>query len=79
MNCPEEIPTTDYLRHILLEASRINYYLWLYLAQERRFFEARDFVRKNIDYPTPFDSLSRLYMGIRITEYGSNSFDCNDA
>ena len=41
--------------------SRMNFYLWMYLAQEGIFEEAHDFIRGKLEEPLPFEAMLGIY------------------
>ncbi len=41
--------------------SRMNFYLWMYLAQEGIFEEAHDFVREKMEEPLPFEAMLGIH------------------
>jgi hypothetical protein len=41
--------------------SRMNFYLWMYLAQEGIFEEAHDFIRGKLEEPLPFEAMLGIH------------------
>ncbi len=41
--------------------SRMNFYLWMYLAQEGIFEEAHDFIREKLEEPLPFEAMLGIH------------------
>jgi len=48
--------------------SRMNFYLWMYLAQEAMFEEAYDFVREKMKEPLPFDVILGIHPWVKPTK-----------
>ena len=53
-------PSPDIIQAHVLATSRMNFYLWLYLAQEGCYEEALEFVKNRQGDPTPFDGLFKV-------------------
>lgn len=47
--------TMEELHHKVKALSRMNFYLWMYIAQEGDFESARMFIHEQIETPTPFE------------------------
>ena len=45
------------LQEAVQTVSRMNFYLWMYLAQEGCFEEAMDFVHSKLRAPSPFEEV----------------------
>ena len=59
LNCESapSAPANVKLQDTIQAISRMNFYLWMYLAQEGEFEEAFDFVREKQQNPTPFETM----------------------
>ncbi len=55
MNQAPEYADMEKLQSAIQTVSQMNFYLWMYLAQEGIFEEAHDFVREKLKEPLPFD------------------------
>ena len=49
------------LQRAIQAVSRMNFYLWMYLAQEDIFEEAHDFVREKMEEPLPFEAMLGIH------------------
>ncbi len=59
MNC-DPMPTPSAmvkLQSTIQAVSRMNFYLWMYLAQEGEFEEAYEFVQEKQHNPSPFETM----------------------
>ena len=59
MNCESSpsAPANVKLQGMIQAISRMNFYLWMYLAQEGEFEDAFDFVREKQREPSPFETM----------------------
>ena len=57
MNCNSTPPALVKLQGTIQAVSRMNFYLWMYLAQEGEFEEAFEFVRERQRTPSPFETM----------------------
>ena len=59
MNCESapSAPAIVKLQGTIQAISRMNFYLWMYLAQEGEFEEAFDFVQEKQHSPSPFETM----------------------
>jgi hypothetical protein len=59
LNCEfaPSAPENMKLQGTIQAISRMNFYLWMYLAQEGEFEEAFDFVREKQQNPTPIEAI----------------------
>ena len=61
MNQIPESPAMVKLQCAIQSVSRMNFYLWMYLAQEGIFEEAHDFVRERMEEPLPFEAMVGIH------------------
>lgn len=54
---PPSAPANVKLQGTIQAISRMNFYLWMYLAQEGEFEEALEFVREKQQNPSPFETM----------------------
>lgn len=54
---PVASPANVKLLSTIRTISRMNFYLWMYLAQEGEFEEAFEFVREKQQNPSPFETI----------------------
>ena len=52
-------PAVDILQETVKELSRVNFYLWLYIAQEADYDDAVEYVNCRRNEPTPFEAFLR--------------------
>ncbi len=57
MSCDPTPSAMVKLQGTIQSVSRMNFYLWMYLAQEGEFEEAFDFVREKQQNPTPIEAI----------------------
>lgn len=57
MNCDPTPSAMVKLQGTIQAVSRMNFYLWMYLAQEGEFEEAFDFVQEKQRNPSPFETM----------------------
>ena len=57
MNCEPTPSAMVRLQGTIQAVSRMNFYLWMYLAQEGDFEEAFDFVQERQRNPSPFETM----------------------
>ena len=57
MNCEPTPSAMVKLQGTIQAVSRMNFYLWMYLAQEGDFEEAFDFVQERQRNPSPFETM----------------------
>lgn len=50
-------PTSVRLQDTIQTVSRMNFYLWMYLAQEGEFEDALEFVQSKQKAPSPFEAM----------------------
>ena len=63
------------LQGMIQTASRMNFYLWMYLAEEGEFEEALEFVQERQHTPSPFETM----LGINPWDVAvdcNSPFDC---
>ena len=63
MNCNSTPPALVKLQGTIQAVSRMNFYLWMYLAQEGEFEEAFEFVRERQRTPSPFETMLGINPG----------------
>jgi hypothetical protein len=56
-NCDPTPSAMVKLQATILAVSRMNFYLWMYLAQEGYFEEALEFVQEKLRIPSPFETM----------------------
>ena len=61
MNQFPEPPTMIKWECAIQAVSRMNFYLWMYLAQEGIFEEAHEFVRDRMEDPLPFEAMLGIH------------------
>ena len=57
MNCDSTPSAMVKLQGTIQAVSRMNFYLWMYLAQEGYFEEAFNFIQENQNKPSPFETM----------------------
>lgn len=59
INCESDFnsPNNEQLKSTIQAVSRMNFYLWMYLAQEEMFDDAFAFVKEKQHVPSPFESM----------------------
>jgi hypothetical protein len=63
------------LQDAIQAVSRMNFYLWMYLAQEGEFEDAFEFVQEKQHTPTPFEALLGLNLWDNATACNSPAYD----
>jgi len=61
MNQIPESPEMVRLQCAIQAVSRMNFYLWMYLAQEGIFEEAHSFVREQMENPLPYEAMLGIH------------------
>ncbi len=61
MNQIPESPAMVKLQCAIQSVSRMNFYLWMYLAQEGIFEEAHNFVREQMENPLPYEAMLGIH------------------
>ena len=61
MNQIPESPAVVKLQYAIQSVSRMNFYLWMYLAQEGIFEEAHIFVREQMENPLPYEAILGIH------------------
>ena len=56
-NCDPTPSAMVKLQGTIQAVSRMNFYLWMYLAQEGYFEEALEFVQEKLRTPSPFETM----------------------
>ena len=50
-------PAVDILQETVKDLSRVNFYLWLYIAQEADYDDAVEYINCRRNEPTPFETI----------------------
>ena len=56
-NCDPTPSAMVKLQGTIQAVSRMNFYLWMYLAQEGEFEDALEFVQEKLRTPSPFETM----------------------